>query len=780
MTLMLVGGMLVPAHVPDSMSDQEISVHADSRIKPGGPLPGYEQGVPRPVAALVDEYGRRTEFVANELILSSGDEAELDAFVARWNGKILHKTDEGPEPIYLVRITTDLAEPAKLSDHLAELNGDRRKATELAVSSEQGVRLLAAAAAEATGKLNVGVNWVGSPNDFADRTMLEAGHGVPAFDVGGPGYHRNAYRWSYLAAGGAQAIGVAEAWTVLDSVGRLDNTVELGIVDMGYAPAVNGDLPPNPSLTTVMPFTDADDPGMPGFRWHGTQVASAAAAVPGNFIGVAGPAGPVARLNLVYGDTSSYGSITGLGAAKVKGSKVVNLSAATPVHWSLAWSLLPMDGFFRYVRSLGVLIYSSAGNEGDDVDAETCFIGCWERHWYTPCELGGVRCVGGLDVQSRARHPESNHGHEDVDIFGPFNVMYTGDPSLPDQSTLVSIKGTSFSAPFVAGVATLVWSADPTMSADRVDDAVMSHLGASGDATVGNRVIQALASVRDVLPPLVRITTPHNGQTISAVVPTEFKANVFDDALGTPVVTWTLNGTSVLGHGTSIVAMPPPGTHKIRATAAFPGGRTASDMITVTVQNFTPQMQITGPAGGVFGSTESIPFHATSLDDVGQLPEGMVRWYLDGSQNSFASGHNPVAALGAAPGQHTVTVRGCDTFAQCGSDTVTITVIPDSANQPPQVRITNPANGAKLWVNGNANGQFFHELTLTGTASDPEGGAVTLTWKDGATVIGNGTSLPARLAGGCGDSTHQLTLTATDAAGNSRQDTVQVMVSMIC
>ncbi|WP_214111312.1 S8 family serine peptidase [Acrocarpospora catenulata] len=758
-----------------------ITVYADpDTIKSSGPLNGYEPGAHRPVAALVDEDGRRTEFVADEVIVFTEEETELDKFVSRWDGKVLHRTDDGETPAYLVRITTDQAEPAKLGEHLSALNGEHQKATALAVSSQDGVNLLAAAAAEARDGLQVMVNWVTPPTGYADRTTMEAGVGVPDFSPNGMNYTRNAYEWSYLSNSGAQAIGTAEAWTVLDSIGLLDNKVEIGIVDKGYAPQVNADLPANPDMVTVVPFTDAGDPGQAGFEWHGTMVASTAAAVPNNYVGAAGPAGPVAKLNLVYADGSAYGVIVGVGAAKVMGSKIINMSFSTPVHWALAWSLLPLDGYLRYVRALDVLIYSAAGNNGDDVDAETCFIGCWEKYWWTPCEHGGVRCVGGLGVKSRNRDDESNFGHEDVDIFGPFHVLYGADPLFPIPSQVGGIKGTSMSAPYVAGVAALVWAANPSLDADQVDDAVMRNLAVSADPRVGKRVIQALSAVRDVLPPTVHITTPHDGQSISAINPTQFKANVFEDGLGTPTVTWTLNGTTVLGTGKTISALPPPGNHRIRATAVFPGGKTATDKIDVTVQNATPELTITGPAGGVFGQTEQIPFHATSLDDVGQLPDGMVRWFLDGSPNPFATGHNPVASLGATPGTHTVTVRGCDTFNLCGTDSITVTVIPDTANQPPVVRVLNPANGAKLWVNGNANGQFFHEITLNGSATDPEGGALTLVWRDNGSVIGLGLTPQVRLLGGCGDSTHSLTLTATDAAGNSRQDTVQVMVSMVC
>jgi serine protease len=182
----------------------------------------------------------------------------------------------------------------------------------------------------------------------------------------------------------------------------------------------------------------------------------------------------------------------------------------------------------------------------------------------------------------------------------------------------------------------------------------------------------------------------------------------------------------------------------------------------------------------VFGQNELIHFHATSLDDAGPLPESQLSWHLDGAGASFATGHNPTAHTGAAPGLHTITLRGCDTFSVCASDTVPIMVQPGGVNQPPTVQITNPANGAVLWVNGSDANGFYHELTLGGVVSDPEGGPLTLTWLDNGVQIATSLTPTVRLRGVCENYPHRLTLKATDNAGNSRQDEVDVSVAIIC
>ncbi len=137
------------------------------------------------------------------------------------------------------------------------------------------------------------VNWLGTPRDIPNGSTLESPSGPGGFnnDPATP-YSRNAYHWSYLNSGSVQDIGTAEAWTLLDRVRRLRNKVRLGIVDQGFAPTLNGDLPLPLTVTSVLPFVDPEREGFGGFGWHGTAVASAAAAVPDNRVGEPGQPAP--------------------------------------------------------------------------------------------------------------------------------------------------------------------------------------------------------------------------------------------------------------------------------------------------------------------------------------------------------------------------------------------------------------------------------------------------------------------------------------------------------
>ena len=789
--VLIMAGLGPPgaANAATAMAGELVTVRVDpTAVTPrAASLPGAVAGTTRPLASLADAAGAQVDFVADELILGARDAAELDSFLDRWRGRVVSKLEtKGWRTQYLVRVDTGKADPSRLVGHLARLNPDRNGPESLVVSSPGGLELLSAAAEEAVGGLAVGVNWINEFQDYDDRSAREADVGPDGFgNEPNSQYNANAYTWSYLNSGSVQNIGVTEAWTLLDSIGRLDNKVRIGIVDQGFRPLVGNDLP---QWTAYSPFWWADplDPGPSGSPWHGTHSASAAAAVPDNLRGAAGPAGPVAQLSLVYTYPDFFLSMQSISLALQFGAKIINMSFGARVHWLLAWSVLPFDGYTAFLRAANdILLIAAAGNDGENVDATTGFLGVrWESHWHTPCENAGVLCVGGLFRNSRARDPFSNYGPEDVDVFAPFHVFVGPDPdhSAPNEAYLA--MGTSVASPYAAGVAALIWAANPDLSADDVQDVLLRSMNGSPDSTVGRRVIHALDAIRDTLPAVINITNPDDGGSVPSHEATEFRATTFNDGHGIPVIAWTRDGIP-FGTGNAVLAQLPPGAHIVRATAAYPDGTTATDVVHIQVVNHPPTVRISAPRNPdgsvpVFGRSELIAFHATSLDDNGPLPDSQVTRRLDGAAATFAAGHNPVATTGGAPGPHTVTVRGCDTFGVCATDSVPIMIQPDTANQPPTVHITSPGNGAVLWVNGNEAGVFYHELTLDGDASDPEGGPLSLVWLDNGTQIATGASPTVRLLGGCGNATHVLTLRATDDAGNARQDQVEVTVALVC
>lgn len=765
-----------------------LDIYVDpDRAKPAGEaIHGFEPGVDRPLAGLRDADGTQADFVANELLVSTSDSAALEAFLQQWNGTVLEKVElDGGDAHYLVRIDTGLADPQQLVDDLLTINEEHRQAGSLAVSSRDGLAVLSAAAAAATAPdspLTVGVNWLGKSFGFDDGVMREAAMGPDG--VTGGAYNRNAYTWQYLKAGGPQDIGVTAAWTLLDSVGRLGNQVPIAILDGGFAPSV--DMPSSTVTMSSIPLVDPSYDYPWNTPFHGTMVASVAAAVPGNFAGTAGTAATVAKPIQIWTTADMFGSMVAINLALHKGAKIINMSFGVPVPWQLAFTVLPFDAYTWFVRSTNdVLLVAASGNDGKDVDATTGLWGIrWEKTWNTPCENAGVICVGGLGEGSINRDPESDFGREDVDIFAPFRMLVGPTPNHPDAGTARKEKGTSLSSPYVAGVAALVWAANPSLSADAVEDILLRTMRTSPDNKVKRKVIHALGAVQDALPATLAIQTPVDGAVVSPFQPTQFTANLFSDGHGTATITWRRNGT-VIGSGPSIQATLPNGNYTITATATFPDGAVAADTVAISSVDHVPTVQITGPTipnsvPPVFDQSELIPFHAISLDDFGPLPDSQVGWYLDSSTTPFATGHNVTVNTGAAVGDHWIWFRACDAAGQCGAQRIPIRIQPDGANKPPTAKIANPANGSHLWVNGNDADGFYHELTLAGTVSDPEGAPVTVQWYDNGTPVASTLNPTVKLRAACGDNPHTLVLKATDNAGITRWDTVTVTVALLC
>ena len=140
-----------------------------------------------------------------------------------------------------------------------------------------------------------------------------------------------------------------------------------------------------------------------------------------------------------------------------------------------------------------------------------------------PCALpaANILCVGASDVDDR-RASFSNYGAQSVDVFAPGTAIlstYIG-PAYP------YLQGTSMASPNTAGVAALVLSARPGVSALDVKSAIMASAEAkpdlAGKAVTGGRVnadravTGALGGAPvNVTPPAIT-GTPRQGVALSA------------------------------------------------------------------------------------------------------------------------------------------------------------------------------------------------------------------------------------------------------------------------
>ncbi|MBI5489853.1 MAG: S8/S53 family peptidase [Deltaproteobacteria bacterium] len=769
-----------------------------SVVPPAAELPGFEDGAARPVAALADDKGHQAEFVANELWLSSDDGAVLAALLERWNGEVVSEIDPAslggglPRQV-LVRIDPSDADPARLAQDLRSLDAGARGAHR--VSSEAGLRLLAAAAREAARGILIGVNWVGRGADLRARRTAEAPAGA---SWGATAYDPNAFAWPSHSTGSPQDIGVAEAWRMLESAGKLGNRVRVAVLDMGFQP--NGDFPVSRTAVSNVPFVAAIGTsnligcGGGPCPWHGTNVVSSAMAPADDGFGAAGPAGPIADAVLVFTLYDFFTSIAAVAEARAAGARVMNMSYGAAVPAGFSWSVLPFEAATALVRASGSLLFAAAGNDGADVDSEDCFVFCWEDTLYTPCENAGVTCIGGMAWDSPRSDSGSNWGHGGVSLFAPFTQWVGPDPVAPANTAQV-VSGTSFSSPFAAGVAALVWAANPSLSAGQVADILVRTAHTRGDSRV-DRWIDARAAVVAALgdaPPFVRIVLPADGASFpgrsTSIV---FRADAEDVGDVTPTLTWRSDRDGVLGTGIEIGRTNLSyGTHRVTATAADRSGHSSSDEVTVVVVNNPPAVEVLEPVDGSDAyASSAVSLVGTGYDpNDGTLPPSRLQWFVDGSP--AATGNAAFLAGGTlALGDRTIELRASDGELSA-SDSVVIQVVADPpGNVPPTVVIDSPPEGYRYlgdqW--DAAASRYYANASICGRGIDPEDGDLlgdSLVWS-GSADGGEFVSFGSPPAMGCltvrldqydiYESYWTLRLVATDSAGDTGQAELHVSV----
>jgi serine protease len=726
----------------EATPDDGVTITVDTSIQlEFSTLPGLDGGEERPVAAVTGEDGEIAMFVENEIWIGTDDRAELDSLVERYGATIISEVDtsgldvDGLPSQYLLRLDAIPETADRLSADLADLGVEG--SGEFAVSSADGLALLGAAANEAAAGGTVGINWVGRPDDFSDRISEEAPTGE---SLEGVQYDPNAFLWPSHSEGDDSEldIGVAEAWRALEAAGRLNpNTIPLAVLDMGFQP--DADWADGWAAVTVagLPLLPTGtenllDCGGGQCPWHGTNVVSAAMAVADNSYGSAGPGGPVAHPIAMFTTYDMFMSVSALLEVRAMGARIANMSYQIPVPWYLAWSLLPFEAATAGLSKTGMLIFAAAGNDGKDVDKEGCTLRvCFERTWYAPCENAGVICVGGTRGINADRAQGSNYGAEQVDIYAPFTLWLGPDPANPDNEAR-ALSGTSFSSPFVAGVAALVWAADPGLSASQVEEILMETARRSGDEDV-SRVVSAINGVRRALGninPEITLVSPTDGREIQLNETVQLRVNVSDFEDGGAVccpVEWTGVSLGNIGSGTDVERVfDETGVFTITATATDRDGASSSVTTTVEVINSAPVMTIANPLpdAEVFAG---VPFAVSGssfdVNEFGPLECGALEWTTNIAAEVSATGCDATITL-VDLGPRALTLTGADPQGRTGSATVDIVVVTPPANRPPVVQILEP-----MLLAGLAD-----QLTdLVGAAVDPEGdqnltAVWTLTW----------------------------------------------------
>ncbi len=201
---------------------------------------------------------------------------------------------------------------------------------------------------------------------------------------------------------------------------------------------------------------------------HGTHVAGIIAAQRNNRIGMNGVAQNVkimAVRAVPDGDEYDKDIANAIRYAVDNGAKVINTSFGKyySTHPEWVWDAI------KYASQKDVLIVNAAGNEGIDLDETQVYpndqVGVGAEIGDTFLTVGALNYKYGSDLVANF----SNYGKINVDVFGPGVKIWATTP----LNTYEYLQGTSMAAPNVAGVAAMIRSYYPNLSAKQVKQLLM-------------------------------------------------------------------------------------------------------------------------------------------------------------------------------------------------------------------------------------------------------------------------------------------------------------------
>jgi len=201
---------------------------------------------------------------------------------------------------------------------------------------------------------------------------------------------------------------------------------------------------------------------------HGTHVAGIVAADRTNTLGMTGIADNVRIMSVravPNGDERDKDVANAIRYAVDNGARVINMSFGK----SISPEKFVVDDAVAYAESKGVLLIHGSGNEKTDNDADANFpnrtyaTGKQAQNWI---EVGATAAGTGKDFVADF----SNYGKKSVDVFAPGVDIYSTVPNNGYEEK----SGTSMAAPVVTGIAALLFSYFPDLTAVQVADIIKS------------------------------------------------------------------------------------------------------------------------------------------------------------------------------------------------------------------------------------------------------------------------------------------------------------------
>ncbi|MEY3052780.1 MAG: hypothetical protein RLY31_2565 [Bacteroidota bacterium] len=217
---------------------------------------------------------------------------------------------------------------------------------------------------------------------------------------------------------------------------------------------------------------------------HGSHVAGIIGAKRNNGIGMDGVADNVRIMAIRCvpdGDERDKDVANAIRYAVDNGASVINMSFGK----GHSWNKQAVDAAVRYAMENDVLIVHAAGNSHQNNDETANFPNKYfEKRGFPlrPKAAGNWVEVGALSWKAGAEMPAnfSNYGKKNVDLFAPGVDIFS---TFPDNE-YDAISGTSMASPVVAGVAAVIRSYFPDLTARQVREVLLSSTVMTKDAMV--------------------------------------------------------------------------------------------------------------------------------------------------------------------------------------------------------------------------------------------------------------------------------------------------------
>jgi len=224
----------------------------------------------------------------------------------------------------------------------------------------------------------------------------------------------------------------------------------------------------NGFIDDIYGYDFANDKGEPmDDNSHGSHVAGIIAASGDNEKGIAGVnwSAKIMALKVTKSNRlTTADAISAIEYAKLMGAKIINAS------WHIDAKDHPKALYdaIQVAKDAGILFVTAVGNKSRNIDSDNQFacLQCPASY-----DLDNIISVAATN-ESDGLYPTSNFGPISVDIAAPGTNIYSTIP----QGKYEEKSGTSMAAPYVTGVASLLWSINPNFTYREIKDIILSNV----------------------------------------------------------------------------------------------------------------------------------------------------------------------------------------------------------------------------------------------------------------------------------------------------------------